>query len=256
MVVLDECDKLLEKPGNENVLTILKACPEKRLIGMLSATLPRDIELFAKSILRPDFVRVLVGHKNTVATNIQQSLLFVGDEPGKRTTLRQQLVSGELKAPILIFVQNMARARTLYEEFSDLPIEYIHAERSDHQREKILQSFRSGQKFILIGTDLVARGMDLVVNTVINFDFPTSTEIYIHRLGRTGRAGRPGKAITYFTVEDGKYLRFVANIMKESGCQVPDWLLNLKAPSQKERKLLKYAPPKRKKFYSNPISKE
>ena len=79
-------------------------------------------------------------------------------------------------------------------------------------------------------TDLMARGIDFkTVNSVINFDFPTSLVSYIHRVGRTGRAGRSGKATTYFTDDDVPYVKLIANLMKKSGHEVPEWMLNLKS---------------------------
>ncbi|KAJ3060269.1 RNA-dependent ATPase rok1 [Podochytrium sp. JEL0797] len=74
---------------------------------------------------------------------------------------------------------------------------------------------------------------------VINYDFPQSVQSYIHRIGRTGRAGREGSAITFFTKADSEFLKIVVNVMKESGCDVPDWMLDLKNPQAKERKKLK-----------------
>ncbi len=89
--------------------------------------------------------------------------------------------------------------------------------------------FRAGDAWTLVATDLMARGMDFVgVGTVINYDFPASPHAYIHRIGRSGRAGRPGAAVTLFTEEDAGRgdLRAIANVMKNSGCDVPDWMLH------------------------------
>jgi ATP-dependent RNA helicase DDX52/ROK1 len=98
-----------------------------------------------------------------------------------------------------------------------------------HQRDSAIESFRSGKTWVMIATDLMARGIDFKgVAMVINYDFPQSVQSYIHRIGRTGRAGREGEAVTFFTKEDAEYLKIVVNVMKESGCEVPDWMLNLK----------------------------
>ncbi len=83
---------------------------------------------------------------------------------------------------------------------------------------------------MLVCTDLMARGIDFkTVNSVLNFDFPTSLVSYIHRVGRTGRAGREGTATTYFTDDDAPYVKLIANLMKKSGHEVPEWMLNLKS---------------------------
>ncbi|KAG0484330.1 hypothetical protein HPP92_008409 [Vanilla planifolia] len=94
--------------------------------------------------------------------------------------------------------------------------------------EDVVDNFRAGKTWVLIATDVMARGMDFKgVNCVINYDFPESAAAYIHRIGRSGRAGRPGEAITLFTEEDKPFLRNIANVMKDSGCEVPAWILAL-----------------------------
>ena len=95
-----------------------------------------------------------------------------------------------------------------------------------------MQKFRMGDVWVLICTDLMARGIDFkTVNSVLNFDFPTSLVSYIHRVGRTGRAGREGTAITYFTDADLPYVHTIANLMAKSGHDVPEWLQKLKNKS-------------------------
>lgn len=89
----------------------------------------------------------------------------------------------------------------------------------------------------------MARGIDFKgVNLVVNYDFPQTVQSYIHRIGRTGRAGCQGEAVTYFTKEDGPYLKTIVNVMKDSGCDIPEWMLHLKKPSQTLKKNLKRAP--------------
>ena len=97
-----------------------------------------------------------------------------------------------------------------------------------------MKEFRLGRIWVLICTDLMSRGVDFkTVNVVVNYDFPQSVVSYIHRVGRTGRAGRKGKAITFFTDDDVDYLRNIANLMKKSGVEVAEWMLNLKAATSK-----------------------
>lgn len=111
---------------------------------------------------------------------------------------------------MLVFVQTKERAKELYSElvYDGINVDVIHAERSQLQRDNVVRSFRSGQIWVLICTELMGRGIDFKgVNLVVNYDFPPSAISYIHRIGRTGRAGRPGKAITFFTEADATYLR-------------------------------------------------
>ena len=99
----------------------------------------------------------------------------------------------------------------------------------------------------MICTDLMSRGIDFkTVNSVINFDFPTSLVSYIHRVGRTGRAGREGTATTYFTDDDTPFVKTIANLMQKSGQEVPPWMLNLKGADNKEWKKIATKPVRRK----------
>ena len=129
----------------------------------------------------------------------------------------------------------------LYRElaYDGLNIDTLHSDRTQQQRDDIVRRFRSGKTWILIATDLVGRGVDFKgVNTVINYDFPVSATNYVHRIGRTGRAGRKGKAVTLFTEYDMPMLRSIANVMRLSGCDVPDWMLRMKKLKRQERKKL------------------
>jgi ATP-dependent RNA helicase rok1 len=111
----------------------------------------------------------------------------------------------------------------------------------------VIQAFRRGDIWLLICTELMARGIDFHgVNLVINYDFPQTVQSYIHRIGRTGRAGKQGKAITYFTKDDAPYLKSVVNVMRQSGCDVPEWMLKLPKPSKMLKKQLRKKPVQRK----------
>jgi ATP-dependent RNA helicase DDX52/ROK1 len=113
--------------------------------------------------------------------------------------------------------------------YDGIRVDVIHAGRSQSARDEAVAKFRGGETWVLICTDLVARGVDFkAVNMVINYDLPTSGVTYVHRIGRTGRAGRKGEAITFFTESDFDNLRTIANVMKLSGCEVLAWMLSLK----------------------------
>jgi ATP-dependent RNA helicase DDX52/ROK1 len=113
-------------------------------------------------------------------------------------------------------------------------VECIHGDKKKEERDDIIQKFRVGDVWMLICTDLMSRGIDFkTVNSVVNFDFPTSLVGYIHRVGRTGRAGREGTATTYFTDEDVPYIKTIATLIKKSGGEIPEWMLNLKGADNK-----------------------
>ena len=208
-LVLDEADKLLELGFLEQIDEILVACTLGSLQKVLfSATLPPKVEELAKTFMNNP-IRIMIGLKNAASDTIRQRLIFVGQEEAKLYTIRQ-LVKEGLRPPILVFVQSIDRAKELFHEliYEGIRVDVIHSDRTQAQREMIIKNFRLGNIWLLIATDLMARGMDFKgINCVINYDFPQSTTSYIHRIGRTGRAGRPGEAITLFTTEDAVYLR-------------------------------------------------
>uniref|UniRef100_M4C3Q2 RNA helicase n=1 Tax=Hyaloperonospora arabidopsidis (strain Emoy2) TaxID=559515 RepID=M4C3Q2_HYAAE len=247
IVCLDEADRLLELGFVEQIDEIFAACTHANIQrAMFSATMLEGVEELAHTVLR-DPVKVAIGMKNTGASTIDQKLVFVGKEEGKLVAIKQLLHDG-LQLPALLFVQNKERANELYHEllYDGVNIGAVHADRTKEQRDDVIARFRTGEVWMLICTDLMSRGMDFkAVNMVINYDFPQSAVSYIHRIGRTGRNGRKGKAVTFFTEDDMVHLRTIANVMKLSGCEVPDWILSLKKASASKRKELLKAPPMR-----------
>ena len=193
-------------------------------------------------------MRLVVGEKNAATETISQKLVFCGREDGKLLALKE-LVRVGIKPPVLIFVQSKERASELYDElaYDGLNVDVIHAERPQAQRDAVVEQFRTGKVWVLIATELMARGMDFKgVSLVVNYDFPTSVSSYVHRIGRTGRAGRAGEAVTFFTEGDVEQLRAIANVMKASGCEVPEWMLKLKPLKKAKRRRLEAQPRARK----------
>eukprot|EP00455_Lapot_gusevi_P039404 TRINITY_DN4417_c0_g1_i10.p1 TRINITY_DN4417_c0_g1~~TRINITY_DN4417_c0_g1_i10.p1 ORF type:complete len:284 (+),score=61.09 TRINITY_DN4417_c0_g1_i10:244-1095(+) len=230
MLVLDEADRLFSMGFVEQVDEILAACNNPKVVrALFSATMLPLIEAMAKSFLK-DPIRITIGNRNAATDTIKQKLMFVGRDQGKILAIRQIIKAG-IRPPVLIFVESVDRARELFQEliYDSINVDVIHAERTQTQRENIIKSFRSGKIWMLICTDLMARGIDFKgVSCVINYDFPQTPISYIHRIGRTGRAGRQGEAITLFTEDDAEHLRAIVNVMKASGCDVPDWMLNVR----------------------------
>lgn len=256
-LVIDESDKLFEdgKTGFRDQLgTIYKACDSPNIRrAMFSATFAYDVEQWCKLNL-DNVVQVYIGGKNMATTTIDQQLLFAGTEIGKLFAMREIIQKG-IEPPVLIFVQSKERAKELFQEliFDGINVDVIHAGRTQIQRENVVKSFREGKIWVLICTELMGRGIDFKgVNLVINYDFPNSAISYIHRIGRTGRAGRPGKAITFFVEDDVHYLRSIASVMKEAGCPVPEYMLNLKRPDKKERRKMAQTNPKRRRISTTP----
>jgi ATP-dependent RNA helicase DDX52/ROK1 len=256
-VVLDEADKLFDlgRDGQEPATTfiaqvdqILAHSNSRGVVrAMFSATIGPQVSELANGVLR-DPVHISIGTTNAGADTIDQELMFVGREEGKLVAFRQ-LVQAGLEPPVLVFLQSKERAQALFRElvYDGISVDAIHADRTPEQRASIMTHFRSGDIWVLICTDLMARGIDFKgVNMVINYDLPQSPVQYIHRIGRTGRAGRRGKAVTFFTEKDMGAMRSIANVMRISGCEVPDWMLSLKRPGSREVKRMRVSAPRRK----------
>ena len=226
-LVLDEADRLFELGFLEQVDTVMSACSNPKLRrALFSATMMQGVETLARTVLR-DPIRLTIGARNSATSSIKQDLVFVSSEEGKLLAFRQMIQRG-LEIPVLIFVQSKDRAAQLYNElvYENLQVDVIHADLTAHQRSESIRKFRAGAVWVLICTDLMARGIDFKgVRTVLNYDFPQSLVSYIHRIGRTGRAGHTGRAITFFTEIDTPLLGGVARIVKASGSEVPEWML-------------------------------
>lgn len=251
-LVLDEADKLFEMGFVEQIDEVIAACSNPKVIRTLfSATLPENVEELARTVMQ-DPVRIVIGERNAAAETVEQKLLFVGSEGGKLLAVRQMFQEG-LQPPVLIFVQSKERAKQLYKElsFEGINVDAIHADRTQAQRETVVDSFRAGRIWVLIATDVMARGMDFKgVACVVNYDLPQSTAAYIHRIGRSGRAGLPGRAISLYTESDKPMLRSIANVMVASGCEAPSWMLSL--PRERKRGNEKLRVPRRKDISTIP----
>ncbi|XP_031840351.2 DExD-box helicase 52 [Nomia melanderi] len=252
-LVVDEADKLFEdgtRSFKDQLEEILKACTNKNLrIAMFSATNTPVVTKWCRHNLK-GLITVTVGHRNAATDLVEQELLFVGTERGKLVALRNIIQKGVLP-PVLIFVQSKERAQELFNEliYDGINVDVIHADRTQTQRDNVVRCFREGKIWVLVCTELMARGIDFKgVNIVINYDFPPSAISYVHRIGRTGRAGHKGKAITFFTEQDTPNLRSIAAIIRASGCNVPNYMLSIKKHSKKEKRKLEQKAPAREKI--------
>jgi len=241
-LVIDESDKLFEtgvRGFREQLATIYKACGPNAKRAMFSATYTVEVAKWSKQNL-DGLISVTVGNRNTATATVEQDLVFVGNEEGKIIAMRD-LVKKGLSPPVLIFLQSKERAKELFSEliYDGINVDVIHADRTQQQRDNTVKAFREGKIWVLICTELMGRGIDFKgVNLVVNYDFPSSAISYIHRIGRTGRAGRPGKAVTFFTNDDKPMLRSIATVMKDSGCPVPDYMLEMKRLHKNTRRKL------------------
>uniref|UniRef100_A0A183CUC5 ATP-dependent RNA helicase n=1 Tax=Gongylonema pulchrum TaxID=637853 RepID=A0A183CUC5_9BILA len=255
-LVIDESDRLFdttegdEKCFRNQLSRIYQACSGNAVRrAFFSATFSYEVEDWCKKNLY-DVALICIGARNAAVDTVKQELIFAGSEHGKVIGLRS-LFQSSFEPPVLVFVQSKSRARQLVSEIELLqppvPVALISSEKTETERETAIAKFRSGEIWVLVCTELMGRGLDLTgVNLVVNFDLPTSVISYIHRIGRTGRAGRRGHAVTYFTEDDLKFVRPIANVIRQAGFEVPEYTLKMQMPTRKEKKKLMRHAPKRK----------
>lgn len=255
-LVIDEADRLFDRGFVEQTDAILAECTNAKLRKLIfSATIPAGVEELANSIMK-DQVRIIVGHKEAASSTIDQKLVFTGSEEGKLVAIRQMIQEGEFKPPIIIFLQSITRAKALFHEllYDKLNVDVIHAERTPKQRDDVIKRFKNGDIWVLITTDVLARGVDFKgVNLVINYDVPQTAQAYVHRIGRTGRGGKAGKAVTFFTKEDNLAVKPIINVMKQSGSHgYSSWMENMSKLSYHEKKQIKRKEADRKQISTVP----
>ncbi|XP_042887305.1 probable ATP-dependent RNA helicase DDX52 [Penaeus japonicus] len=249
-LVVDESDRLFEggaRGFRDQLAAVYRACTGPNIRrALFSATFAHEVQHWCKLNLN-NVAMVTVGIRNTACEDVKQELVFCGNETGKVLALREIFRKG-YEPPVLVFVQTKERAKELFKEliYDNIMVDAIHADRTQLQRDNVVRAFRERKIWVLICTELMARGIDFKgVNLVINYDFPPSAISYIHRVGRTGRAQHQGKAVTFWTMEDKPYLRSIALVMHNSGQHVPEWMLELKKATKNEKKKLSTKHPER-----------
>ncbi|KAI4600133.1 mRNA splicing protein prp28 [Pestalotiopsis sp. 9143b] len=266
-VIMDEADRMIDMGFEEPVNKILDALPvtnEKpdtdeaenaqlmsRHLGgkdryrqtmMYTATMPPIVERIAKKYLRRP-ATVAIGNAGEAVDTVEQRVEFVSGEDRRKKRLREILLDGGFKAPIIVFVNIKRNCDAIAKEISrmGLSVATLHGSKTQDQREQALNSVRAGNTEVLVATDLAGRGIDVPdVSLVVNFNMASSIEAYTHRIGRTGRAGKSGVAITFLGSEDSDVMYDLKQMLSKSSIsRVPEELRRHEAAQQKPSRVRK-----------------
>ncbi|RCK54223.1 DEAD/DEAH box helicase [Thalassospira profundimaris] len=213
--ILDEADRMLDMGFSEDVLTVAELLPYKHQTVMFSATMPEAVRHLTDRLLK-DPVKVQTAPQASVTERVTQRGMFVTRQ--NKTALLLQLLQREGSERVLVFTKTKLDADELAFQLQDAGVQSdaIHGDKQQRIRQKILRNFRDGRFPVLVATDVAARGIDVPgISHVVNYDLPTDPENYVHRIGRTGRGGAEGIAISFCEPRDVRHLRNIERTIRQ-----------------------------------------
>lgn len=219
ILVLDEADRMLDMGFIHDVRRIIRKLPENRQNLLFSATMPKEVQGLVNTILK-NYVRIEVTPPASTVDTIEQMVYYV-DKPNKPKLLRDLVQQGDMDSALVFTRTKHGADRVVRQLMKDkIQAAAIHGDKSQNARQRALERFKSREIRVLVATDIAARGIDIEeLSHVINYDIPNIPETYVHRIGRTGRAGLGGIAISFCMYEEMQYIR---DIEKAIGKLLPE----------------------------------